>query len=59
MHLEILKWARGQGCPWNERTCRYAAGMGHFELLKWARGQGCPCQISERSLINESLITLT
>jgi hypothetical protein len=24
-HLETLKWAREQGCPWDDRTCTYAA----------------------------------
>ncbi len=40
-HLEILQWARSQGCAWNEQT--YAARGGHLELLlQWARSQGCP-----------------
>jgi len=41
-HLEVLKWARGEGCPWNERTCAAAAEGGHLEVLKWARARGCP-----------------
>ncbi|CAB9528076.1 ankyrin repeat protein [Seminavis robusta] len=41
-HLEILKWARENGCPWDWRTCRRAAGYGHLEVLKWARENGCP-----------------
>ena len=24
-HLEVLKWLRENGCPWDEETCRYAA----------------------------------
>src|SRR5271155_4194575 len=40
--LEILKWARSEGCPWNSSTCSWAAYNGHFELLKWARSEGCP-----------------
>ncbi len=24
-HLEVLKWARSQGCPWDASTCAYAA----------------------------------
>ena len=39
-NLEVLKWAREQGCPWDEATC--AAKGGHFAVLKWAREQGCP-----------------
>jgi hypothetical protein len=29
-HLEVLTWAREQGCPWNELTCSYAAKGGHL-----------------------------
>ena len=29
-HLEVLMWAREQGCPWNELTCSYAAKGGHL-----------------------------
>ena len=24
-HLEVLKWARQNGCDWNSNTCSYAA----------------------------------
>jgi hypothetical protein len=41
-HLVTLKWARENGCPWNEQTCAYAAEGGHLEMLKWARENGCP-----------------
>ena len=41
-HLEVLKWARSNGCPWNEKTCANAASGGHLEILKWARENGCP-----------------
>ena len=41
-HLEVLKWARANGCPWDEGTCAYAAEGGHLEVLKWARENGCP-----------------
>jgi len=40
--LKVLKWARENGCPWNEWTCEYAASGGHLEVLKWARKNGCP-----------------
>ena len=42
-HLEILKWARANGCPWDEWTC--IAGqlkMTDLEILKWARANGAP-----------------
>ena len=41
-HLEVLKFARGVGCPWNADTCTAAAMNGHLEVLQWARENGCP-----------------
>ena len=40
--LIMLQWARGQGCPWDQRTCVEAARHGHLEVLKYARQEGCP-----------------
>src|SRR5271155_5399766 len=40
--LELLKWARFEGCAWDSLTCCRAAFKGHMELLKWARSEGCP-----------------
>ena len=41
-NLEVLKWARANGCPWDEGTCAEVARNGHLEVLKWARAQRCP-----------------
>ena len=41
-HLEMLKWARANGCPWNELTCACAAEHGHLKVLQWARANDCP-----------------
>ena len=41
-HLELLQWARANGCPWNEETCGAAAENGHLEVLQWVRANGCP-----------------
>jgi hypothetical protein len=41
-HLEVLKWARENGCPWDELTCANAAERGHLGMLQWARANGCP-----------------
>ena len=41
-HLEVLKWARANKCPWDEWTCKLAAAGGHLEVLKWARENDCP-----------------
>jgi hypothetical protein len=52
-HLEVLKWARENDCPWGTSTCAYAAGHGHLEVLKWARENGCPWGESTRRLAAE------
>src|SRR5271156_2108265 len=41
-YLNLIKWARANGCPWNESTCGYAAWAGHLEVLQWAHANGCP-----------------
>ncbi len=40
--LEILKWARANGCYWDKWTCANAAWIGSLEILVWARANGCP-----------------
>ena len=40
-HLEVLKWARANGCPWHEEACTAAAEGGHVEVLKWLCANGC------------------
>jgi len=32
-HLEVLQWARANGCPWDIRTCHAAAEGGHLKVL--------------------------
>jgi hypothetical protein len=41
-HLEVLQWARANGCLWNDMTCANAAKGGHPDTLKWLRAGGCP-----------------
>src|SRR5256885_1800706 len=38
---------RDQGCPWNARTCSFAAEGGRLEVLKWTREHGCACRVRE------------
>ena len=40
--VPLATWARACGCPWDERTCYFAAEGGHLEILQWARENGCP-----------------
>ena len=30
-------------CPWDERTCSFAAEGGHLDVLQWARSHDPPC----------------
>ena len=39
---------RGEGCPWDARTCKFAAERGHLETLRWARENGAPWLASTR-----------
>ena len=41
-HLEVLKWLRAEGCPWDEWACAWALRGGHLEVLEWLRAAGCP-----------------
>ena len=36
-YLNLIKWARANCCPWDERTCSLAAWRGHLEVLQWLR----------------------
>src|SRR3984885_15425533 len=40
-YLNIIQWARENGCDWDSLTCSYAAKGGHLEVLKWAHENGC------------------
>ena len=37
-HLEVLKWLRANGCPWDRSTLIAASG----DLLEWAVANGVP-----------------
>jgi hypothetical protein len=41
-NLELLKWARENGCPWNDRTPVNAAITGKLETLEWLHENECP-----------------
>ena len=41
-HLDVLKWARANGCPWGVEMSQNAAKGGHLEVLRWAREKDCP-----------------
>jgi len=35
--LAMLHWLHQIGCPWDQRTCAAATGLGNLPLLKWLR----------------------
>ena len=41
-NLEMLKWAREIGSPWDKNTCQSAVINNHLKVLKWARFNDCP-----------------
>jgi len=40
--LELLAWAKANGCPWVAAVCGLAAKHGQVEALQWAREHDCP-----------------
>ncbi|AVK76339.1 Ankyrin repeat protein [Pandoravirus kuranda] len=40
--LDVLQWARANGCPWDEAAPALAAMRGHFDTIKWLHANGCP-----------------
>lgn len=46
-NLEIFKWLKENGCPWDEFICCDAAAKNRLEILKWTRVQNPPCPWDE------------
>ena len=40
--LEVLKYLRQEGCPWDAMTIVSAHGCDQLEVADWAKEQGCP-----------------
>ncbi|PNH05310.1 Ankyrin repeat domain-containing protein [Tetrabaena socialis] len=40
--LEVCRWLRRQGCPWDEDVLRKAAVGGHRAVCEWLLASGCP-----------------
>ncbi len=41
----VMRWARERGCPWADRTFKYAAASGNTALLEMLAAEGCPMQV--------------
>ena len=42
-HLDLLKWLREKGCPWDTDACVEASDREHLHVLRWLHNEGCPC----------------
>ena len=40
--LDVLQYARENGCPWDEETVQKAIFGGHRAVAVWAIENGCP-----------------
>ena len=47
-NLELVRWLRGEGCPWDIDTCYWAVKQGHVEVLRWLRENGAPWTAATR-----------
>ena len=47
-NLKLVQWLRGEGCPWDWKTCGYTLNRGRVEVLRWLREKGCPWYASTR-----------
>ena len=41
-HLEVVKWLRANGCPWDENACSFAAEHKHWDTLQYLVDNKCP-----------------
>jgi hypothetical protein len=48
-HLDCIKYARKNGCPWSSYTTANAACHGHLDCLKYAHENGCSWNIGTTS----------
>ena len=48
--LELVQSLRGEGCPWDAKTCYFTLAGGHLEVLRWVRANGCPWDAETRAL---------
>lgn len=52
-HLECLKYAHENGCPWSYETTKYAAENGHLDCLIYALENKCPWHPDTRKYLKK------
>jgi hypothetical protein len=43
-HLELLKWARSNGCPWDEETYELGNENGNPAIMRYLEDEDCPME---------------
>ncbi|KAL6059439.1 Ankyrin repeat domain containing protein [Balamuthia mandrillaris] len=51
--LEMVQWAKENGCPWDATFMAEATKTDHLEIVKWARENGCPWD--SRAMMNAAV----
>ena len=54
-NLELVRWLRAHGCPWDSLTCHDAVRFSHVQVLRWSRENGCPWTAATRDWAAEEL----
>ena len=42
LNIELMRWLRNRGYPWDAATCESAATCGDMDMLDWAVSENCP-----------------
>jgi hypothetical protein len=45
--VEVLQWARTNGCGWGIEPCSAVAFGRHLAMLQWLRENGCPWKLHD------------
>jgi hypothetical protein len=40
--VDVIRWARANGCPWDSAASESAARRGNLGILQWLVAEGCP-----------------
>jgi hypothetical protein len=58
--LDVIKWARENGCPWSTNMYRNIARFGTLDTVKWIFDNGCPVgqDVCDWAALNEHLDVL-
>ena len=55
--MNILRWARRHGAPWDWTTCMYAVSNGQLSTLQWAFEHGAPWSDASIKKYEQRIVT--